>query len=127
MGKDDEKPKPLPDSDSDSDCEDGDSKWGVKVARYNGLMDKKGPGMDLRGRRSHAETVGAVLIVSYIEEKRTVPYEAVVLEISAGERRRLQQKIGTDFMWVRFSNGDTLPITDEDDWDWQQRRAAPRA
>ena len=122
----DEDGKPLP----DSDCEDDDSewsrkrvKWGVKVARYNGLMDQKGPGMDLRGRRSHAETVGAMLIVSYIEEKRTVPYEAVVLEISAGERRRLQQEIGTDFMWVRFSNGDRLPITDEDDWDWQPRRA----
>ena len=46
-----------------------------------------------------------------------------MLEISAGERRRLQKKIGTDFMWVRFSNGDRLPITDEDDWDWQPRRA----
>ena len=86
----DELGKPLPDSDSDSDREDDDTKWCVKVARYNGLMDKKGPGMDLRGRRSHAETVGAMLIVSYIEEKRTVPYEAVVLEIPAGERHRLE-------------------------------------
>ena len=105
----------------DSDCEDEGSEWNCKRARYCELMEQKGPGMDLKGR-SLAETPGAKLTVHFDEDKGTVPYEAVVLDISAGERHRLQQEIGADFMWVRFScNGDELPVTDDDTWDWQDR------
>ena len=104
----------------DSDCEDEGCEWNYKRARYCKLMEQKGPGMDLKGR-SPAETSGAKLMVHFDEDKGTVPYEAVVLDISAGERHRLQHEIGADFMWVRFSNGDELPVTDDDTWDWQDR------
>ena len=104
----------------DSDCEDEGCEWNYKRARYCKLMEQKGPGMDLKGR-SPAETSGAKLVVHFDEDKGTVPYEAVVLDISAGERHRLQHEIGADFMWVRFSNGDELPVTDDDTWDWQDR------
>ena len=94
----------------DSDCEDEDSEWSRKRARYCKLMEQKGTAMDLKGR-TPAQIRGARLTVSYDEDGsgKGVPYEAIGQEI--GET--------PDAMWVCFlGNNEMIKVTDEDDWNW---------
>ena len=62
----------------DSDCEDEDSEWSRKKARYCKGMEEKGTAMDLKGRTPE-QIPGARLMVSYDEDGsgKGVPYEAI--------------------------------------------------
>lgn len=94
----------------DSDCEEEGSAWSCKRARYCKLVDKKGPGMDLKGR-SPSQISGAMLTVEYDEDGygKGVPYEAIGISLT---------EPSGDAMWVCFKNGEELTINDEDDWQW---------
>ena len=107
----------------DSDCEDEDSEWNRKKARYCKLMVQKREGMDLKGRGtwtpqppgSDGPLVGLPLIVYYDEDgsdcNKNVPYAAKVVE-------EWYDSHNTPALLVRFDNGEQAHITDEDEWRW---------
>ena len=107
----------------DSDCEDEDSEWNRKKARYCKLMAQKREGMDLKGRGtwtpqppgSDGPLVGLPLIVYYDEDgsdcNKNVPYAAKVVE-------EWYDSHNTPALLVRFDNGEQAHITDEDEWRW---------
>ena len=101
----------LPDSDcDDDDNDDYDCAWHRKRRRYCELMAQKGQAMDLKGRNS-AAVHGARLVVYYDEDgsdKHNVPYPATAIEVAESH----------DFMWVKFANGEDVPVNDDDDWHW---------
>ena len=105
----------------DSDCDEADSEWHGKKARYCELAAQKGEGMDLQGRGPWAPRRpgldGLPLVVYYDEDgsdsSKNVPYAAKVVEAWYDSR-------DSPALLVRFQNDEQAHITDEDEWHWSE-------